>query len=162
VQLEYTDAFRCLQQASRKAPQQSALGWAFRGVSIRTEQQNSDVVLGLAFSGSAKLFTSFRRLYSSCLEKSQIARFSPKRYFCIFTDAGSQILISVQGMIAALKPYLHIAQVALIFRVMMIRMRFLMPDSNRPFVWVTWVLSTKPWQHSATDSRPIKRATLDI
>jgi 26S proteasome regulatory subunit N3 len=27
VQLEYTDAFRCLQQASRKAPQQSALGY---------------------------------------------------------------------------------------------------------------------------------------
>jgi hypothetical protein len=27
VQLEYTDAFRCLQQASRKAPQQSALGF---------------------------------------------------------------------------------------------------------------------------------------
>jgi len=69
VQLEYTDAFRNLQQAARKAPQQSALGF-------RKTVYKFSVIVQL-----------------------------------LLGEIPDRSIFSQKGMISALKPYLHIAQV---------------------------------------------------
>ena len=68
VQLEYTDAFRSLQQAARKAPQQSAVG--------------------------------FRKTVHKFIVIVQL----------LLGEIPDRSIFSQKGMVAALKPYLHICQ----------------------------------------------------
>jgi hypothetical protein len=120
VQLEYTDAFRCLQQASRKAPQQSALGSAsylnncFESERNQIICSNSDVRFGFRrFRKTVyKFSTIVQLLLGEIPDRSTFSQKVSVSYCAIDASQVHSQVLELQGMIAALKPYLHIAQVA--------------------------------------------------